>query len=464
MGVERINDKPIIDSLSDRDTLVITHYNDDADKDGNVCRFSVSNLHDSTKLNKNLGEEYKDKLLGIDATGEILPIDKPHIPEIDATLSESGKAADAKIVGDGLKEKVNTVDIPNALPNPYPLNFTGALTDTYDGSVSKTINIPVQDADLSGKTVTFTESSADSELISGDTLSILFGKIKKKFSLIKTDITSLKNKIIGATNILNATNELATLGATAQWANRTWRNSKSGDSPEGTSAAISIDDAPNPHIKYGFELNTVSGRIMVAQDGVPLNISKTYTLSCYARTTNGTGKLVLQVGAGSGWNAVVKDVTDGWQKYYITFAAKTNTANAYFGNDGANSTLQVCGCKLEVGDCATDWSYSPDDLNNRVSILDNKKLDKSKIVSSLDITESGFVADAKVIADKFAELNSNLNSIPVIDSGKITATVTKAAVTNITIPFSKEFSVAPILTFSWITSQMTADVFVSLCV
>jgi len=54
--------------------------------------------------------------------------------------------------------------------------------------------------------------------------------------------------------------------------------------------------------------------------------------------------------------------------------------------------------------------------------------------------------------------NSNLNSLPVIDSGKITATVTKAAVTNITIPFTKEFSEAPILTFSWITSQMTAKV------
>ena len=32
---------------------------------------------------------------------------------------------------------------PSALPNPNALIFTGAITDTYDGSESKTINIPV---------------------------------------------------------------------------------------------------------------------------------------------------------------------------------------------------------------------------------------------------------------------------------------------------------------------------------
>ena len=33
-------------------------------------------------------------------------------------------------------------DIPSALPNPNYLTFTGAVTDSYDGSMAKTVNIP----------------------------------------------------------------------------------------------------------------------------------------------------------------------------------------------------------------------------------------------------------------------------------------------------------------------------------
>lgn len=33
-------------------------------------------------------------------------------------------------------------DIPTALPNPYAITFTGAVTDIYDGSNAKTVNIP----------------------------------------------------------------------------------------------------------------------------------------------------------------------------------------------------------------------------------------------------------------------------------------------------------------------------------
>lgn len=35
------------------------------------------------------------------------------------------------------------LEIPNTLPNPYPLQFTGAIEDSYDGSINKIIEIPV---------------------------------------------------------------------------------------------------------------------------------------------------------------------------------------------------------------------------------------------------------------------------------------------------------------------------------
>lgn len=49
------------------------------------------------------------------------------------------------------KEPSEASEIPNALPNPNALTFTGAVTGTYDGSEPVTINIPFQTGD--GETV-----------------------------------------------------------------------------------------------------------------------------------------------------------------------------------------------------------------------------------------------------------------------------------------------------------------------
>lgn len=35
--------------------------------------------------------------------------------------------------------------LPTTLPNPYPLIFTGAVTENYDGSKTVTVDIPVRD-------------------------------------------------------------------------------------------------------------------------------------------------------------------------------------------------------------------------------------------------------------------------------------------------------------------------------
>lgn len=290
------------------------------------------------------------------------------------------------------------------------------------------------------------------------------GDITTLQTVCKDNLVCAVNEVIntipdlGGTNLLNATNELVTIGASSNWLGRTWRYAKSGATPDaaGTQTVFAVSDSPNPQIKYGFEIHNDSGRRFIAQDNIPLVTGTTYTLSCYARATAGSPKLVLQTGGNTGgYNTSVVETTDGWKKYTMKFVARADAEGAYFGCDGTDATLHICGGKLEVGEYATDWSYSPNDIDARNA----EKLDKSRVVESAEITEPGYVMDGKTVAEALKALNSNLNSIPVIDSGKITATVTKAAVTNITIPFSKEFSVAPILTFSWITSQMTADVF-----
>lgn len=41
-----------------------------------------------------------------------------------------------------LNNKPTIPTLPNSLKNPYALKFTGLVSDTYDGSAAKTINIP----------------------------------------------------------------------------------------------------------------------------------------------------------------------------------------------------------------------------------------------------------------------------------------------------------------------------------
>ena len=229
----------------------------------------------------------------------------------------------------------------------------------------------------------------------------------------KDSIVGALNEVIntipdlGGTNLLNATNELVTIGESSNWLERTWRYAKSSLTPNstGTQAVFAVSDAPNPQIKYGFEIHNDSGRRFIAQDNIPLVTGATYTLSCYARATAGSPKLVLQTGGNTGgYNTHVMETTDSWKKYTMTFAARADAESAYFGCDGTDATLQICGEKLETGDYATDWSYSPNDIDARNA----EKLDKSKVIESTEITEPGFVMDGKTCSAALAELNSKL--------------------------------------------------------
>lgn len=57
--------------------------------------------------------------------------------------------------GVALKALIDAISIPDALPNPNAITFTGAVTDSYDGSEPVTINIPESGAG-NMKKLTFT--------------------------------------------------------------------------------------------------------------------------------------------------------------------------------------------------------------------------------------------------------------------------------------------------------------------
>lgn len=111
------------------------------------------------KLDKIQGIEHAGKFLSINPSGEIIPSEIPTSGsvELDKTLTQSDKAADAKVVGDELKKKQPVgnylTEIPSEyitetelngkkLPNPQKLTFEGSVTAEYDGSGAVNVVIP----------------------------------------------------------------------------------------------------------------------------------------------------------------------------------------------------------------------------------------------------------------------------------------------------------------------------------
>lgn len=175
MSILDITATDYTNNLSEDDTLFVTYQ-------GHLMQIKKSDLHDVTKLDKNQGEENANKILKINSEGELVPSDEVIV---DSSLTIEGQAADSKKTGDMLNLKADIIDIPKKLPNIFKLIFTGAINDEYDGSVEKTINIPDK-MDIDNASVTFSQASERNNIESGDTITTVFGKIKKIISDLKT--------------------------------------------------------------------------------------------------------------------------------------------------------------------------------------------------------------------------------------------------------------------------------------
>ena len=123
---------------------------------GEVVVFSAKEAHTVSYL----GIDYHHK------------IDPKYLPDIDNPLNITGATVSqiAKITavdGTGNPTAWAPVDMPDALPNPNALTFTGAVTGSYDGSAPVSVEIPSGGGSGSSEnwrlvnTVTTTEDVAD---------------------------------------------------------------------------------------------------------------------------------------------------------------------------------------------------------------------------------------------------------------------------------------------------------------
>ena len=78
----------------------------------------------------------------------LLAINSDHAVIFGAELNEGGRSVVSVIIAIAPNNSIRMIQTPLAtetskLPNPYPLTFTGAVSETYDGSSAKTIEIPI---------------------------------------------------------------------------------------------------------------------------------------------------------------------------------------------------------------------------------------------------------------------------------------------------------------------------------
>ena len=185
---------------------------------------------------------------------------------------------------------------------------------------------------------------------------------------------------VGGVNLLSDTN-IPSMTKKAGPGNKYLSDSGNSSYMSGSYVAVSNLPIPDFTHVYQFDCTTASstataGRSLCFYSGsiAPMIDGKIYTMSMYARKTSGNGKIRFMIGYDKypNYNNYI-DVTSKWEKYSYTFTYhdsdvyndpnKTGGARCYFGaNCAVVGTVQICGCKLEKGDKATDWCLSNTDI------------------------------------------------------------------------------------------------------
>ena len=174
-----------------------------------------------------------------------------------------------------------------------------------------------------------------------------------------------KSAIVVNSNLLNGTDEPIIRNDSSNWKYETFYYATNNNAVG--RRLVAVNDSPIPGLTKAIEYDG-GGRYDVAQAAVPVEIGKTYTMSCYVK---GNGNLILQTGNGT-YSAVSTPINSNeWKLVTRTFVAGTDGSatsgftNIYFGNNNSNASekLYVIGMKLEEGTTATPYITENNVLN-----------------------------------------------------------------------------------------------------
>ena len=299
------------------------------------------------------------------------------------------------------------------------------------------------------KTTVENTYATKSSLTDYPTLTQMKSAIDQNADSIKTTVSEqIAGIAVGGRNIVTGS-ETLTIG-TGKRAKGHWRTSGSADNGEilgtfqenmpscGKITAISID-CHTSGTEYG-----------IAQDRVPLDKDSYYTLSCWVRSgSSDNARCALQ----PFW----KSSTDsGGRKYFVvgpswtrlsftsiqTPAATDNYSAGYVlavPNDNyPETTISVCGLKLEKGNKPTDWSPAPEDTDSSISEV-KQTADKISwlVKSGTSASSMTLTSEALQIVTDHISLNADVkvNGSMIVDNSitaaKISVTSLSAISSNI---------------------------------
>ena len=126
--------------------------------------------------------------------------------------------------------------------------------------------------------------------------------------------------------------------------------------------------------------------------GFTFDVGEQYTISCYARKTDGNPKFNLGIFEQTVYG--YREITSEWKLYSLTFTAteKMNTTNnawAIFGCTAKSSgVIQMTGFKLEKGGKATDWTPAQAELEEKIYQEVGSRISQESDWISLDVSET----------------------------------------------------------------------------
>ena len=242
---------------------------------------------------------------------------------------------------------------------------------------------------------------------------------------LKSSIDNINNLSVGGRNISLGTS-LMTIG-TGGYAKSQWRKFSTGDLE-----STNITDFSGIFNGVKLSITNASSQVGVVQDNVPLKKGTQYVVSFWARCVSGDSCVIATQcysRSGDADTTSLFTVTSEWTRIVKVASNKPLSDNNFTAPlivlrpANVETSVEICGIKLEKGTITTDWTPAPEDTTNQ--ILDNSivnwcynnnktYIDGAKIYTgtiTADAIAAKSIKSNKIDVDTLDAISANLGTV-----------------------------------------------------
>lgn len=242
---------------------------------------------------------------------------------------------------------------------------------------------------------------------------------------LKSSIDSINNLSVGGRNISLGTS-IMTIG-TGGYAKSQWRKFSTGDLE-----STNITDFSGIFNGVKLSITNASSQVGVVQDNVPLKKGTQYVVSFWARCVSGDSCVIATQcysRSGDADTTSLFTVTSEWTRIVKVASNKPLSDNNFTAPlivlrpANVETSVEICGIKLEKGTITTDWTPAPEDTTNQ--ILDNSivnwcynnnktYIDGAKIYTgtiTADAIAAKSIKSNKIDVDTLDAISANLGTV-----------------------------------------------------